>query len=45
VTFAAFLFHADRLPAASKTVAVISGGNVEPALLARVLSEASAAGK
>ena len=38
VTFAAFLFRADQLPPARKTVAVISGGNIDPALLARVLS-------
>ncbi|MGI9102814.1 MAG: threonine ammonia-lyase [Terriglobales bacterium] len=38
VTSAAFLFHASQLPA-RKTVAVISGGNIEPALLATVLSE------
>jgi threonine dehydratase len=37
VTFAAFLFHAEQLPAARETVAVLSGGNVDPALLARVL--------
>ncbi|MBZ5567635.1 MAG: threonine/serine dehydratase [Acidobacteriia bacterium] len=37
VTFAAFLFR--NLPAAQKTVAVISGGNIDPAMLARVLSE------
>lgn len=43
VTFAAFLFRAGKLPPARKTVAVISGGNIEPALLARVLSEASSA--
>jgi len=41
VTFAAFLFRADKLPPARKTVAVISGGNIDPALLARVLSEPS----
>ncbi len=38
VTFAAYLFHADQLPAAPETVAVISGGNVDPALLAQVLA-------
>ena len=37
VTFAAFVFHGDKLPPARKTVAVISGGNIEPALLSRVL--------
>jgi threonine dehydratase len=39
VTFAAFLFHGDKLPKAEQTVAVISGGNVAPELLAEVLSE------
>jgi threonine dehydratase len=33
---AAWLFHRDSLPNSSKTVAVISGGNVDPALLQRV---------
>ena len=45
VTFAAFLFRADQLPPARKTVAVISGGNIDPALLARVLSETALAPK
>jgi threonine dehydratase len=40
VTSAAFIFHAHELPRASHTVAVISGGSVEPELLARVLVEA-----
>jgi threonine dehydratase len=39
VTFAAWLFHAAQLPEARKTVAVVSGGNVDPQLLATVLSE------
>jgi threonine dehydratase len=38
VTFAAYLFHRDELPTSRLTVAVISGGNVEPGLLAEVLS-------
>jgi threonine dehydratase len=38
VTFAAHLFHREELPASRLTVAVISGGNVEPDLLADVLS-------
>jgi threonine dehydratase len=38
VTFAAWLFHAKELPVAKKTVAVVSGGNLEPQLLAQVLS-------
>jgi threonine dehydratase len=37
VTTAAFLHHRDRLPA-GRTVAVVSGGNIDPALLARVLT-------
>ena len=37
VTFAAYLFHANELPAAHNTVAIISGGNVEPQVLAQVL--------
>jgi threonine dehydratase len=37
VTFAAFLFHADALPPSRKTVAIISGGNIEPQLLAEIL--------
>jgi len=39
VTFAAWLFHAKELPEGKKTVAVVSGGNVDPHLLAQVLSE------
>jgi threonine dehydratase len=35
---AAWLFHRDQLPASNKTVAVISGGNIDPALLARIRS-------
>jgi threonine dehydratase len=38
VTFAAYLFHREELPTSRLTVAVISGGNVEPDLLADVLS-------
>ncbi len=38
VTFAAFLFHRDELPVARTHVAVISGGNIEPALLAKILN-------
>jgi threonine dehydratase len=38
VTFAAFVFHGDQLPSARKTAAVISGGNIEPMLLSRILS-------
>jgi threonine dehydratase len=39
VSVAALLFHADQLPAYSKAVAVVSGGNVDPLLLAEVLAE------
>lgn len=41
VTFAAWLFHAGELPESSRAVAVVSGGNVEPQLLAQILSEQS----
>ncbi|MFB3814374.1 MAG: threonine/serine dehydratase [Terriglobales bacterium] len=37
VTFAAFLFHAAELTPAKRTVAVISGGNLEAQLLAEIL--------
>ncbi|HWR34691.1 MAG TPA: threonine/serine dehydratase [Clostridia bacterium] len=39
VTFAAWLFHSDQLPAHGKVVAIVSGGNLEPKLLAHVLSD------
>lgn len=39
VTTAALLFHADQLPAYRKAAAIVSGGNVDPALLAEVLTE------
>jgi threonine dehydratase len=39
VTFAAWLFHAKELPESKRTVAVVSGGNVDPQVLAQVLSE------
>ena len=35
---AAWLFHAGELPAASTPVAVLSGGNIDPDLLARILA-------
>ena len=38
VAFAAHLFHRDELPATRLNVAVVSGGNVEPDLLASVLA-------
>jgi threonine dehydratase len=40
VTAAAFMFHADELPRGERAVAVISGGSVEPELLAKVIAEA-----
>ena len=41
VPFAAWLFHGNELPDSKKTVAVVSGGNVDPQLLAEVLNEAA----
>jgi threonine dehydratase len=42
VSTAALLFHAHELPVYRKAVAVVSGGNVDPALLAQVLTEGAA---
>src|SRR5918992_2159137 len=39
VPFAAHLFHRHELPATRLNVAVVSGGNVEPGLLAKVLAD------
>jgi len=39
VSTAALLFHANQLPPWRKAVAVVSGGNVDPAMLADVLTE------
>jgi threonine dehydratase len=39
VAAAALLFHARQLPAYQKAVAVVSGGNVAPEMLAEVLTE------
>ena len=39
VATAALLFHAHQLPVYRKAVAVVSGGNVDPAMLAQVLTE------
>ncbi len=36
VATAAFLFHRELLPASNQTVAVISGGNIDPDLLRRI---------
>ena len=41
VATAAALFHREQLPPARETVAIISGGNVEPAVLRSVLNEAT----
>jgi threonine dehydratase len=41
VTTAALLFHAAQLPPYRKAVAVLSGGNVDPKILAEVLTEGS----
>jgi threonine dehydratase len=38
VAVAAFLFHAAELPQTKMNVAVISGGNIEPHLLAELRS-------
>lgn len=39
VAAAALLFHAHELPAYAKAAAIVSGGNVDPQLLASVLTE------
>ncbi|HEY1647464.1 MAG TPA: threonine/serine dehydratase [Terracidiphilus sp.] len=39
VTTAALLFHSAELPAYQRAVAIVSGGNVDPVLLAEVLTE------
>jgi threonine dehydratase len=39
VSFAAYLFHRDELPPTRTNVAVVSGGNVDPHLLASVLAD------
>jgi threonine dehydratase len=44
VATAALLFHASELPSYTTAVAVVSGGNVDPALLAQILTEACALG-
>ena len=40
VATAALLFHGDELPPYRRAVAVVSGGNVDPGLLAQILAEA-----
>ncbi len=42
VAAAALLFHADLLPTHSKAIAIVSGGNVAPEMLAQVLTETGA---
>jgi threonine dehydratase len=42
VTLAAALFHTRELPAASKVVVIVSGGNLDPALRAELESESAA---
>jgi threonine dehydratase len=39
VPVAALLFHAAELPDYRRAVAIVSGGNVDPAMLAAVLTE------
>jgi len=41
VAVAAFLFHAEHLPRASTSAAIISGGNIDPQMLREIRSEAS----
>jgi threonine dehydratase len=43
VTLAGWLFHRKELPPSKKTVAVVSGGNIEPQLLSQILVEDDAA--
>jgi threonine dehydratase len=45
VAAAAYLFARDQLPKAARTVAVLSGGNVSPALLAEILLNAGVHGQ
>ena len=42
VASAAFLYHRDKLPRARKTVAIVSGGNVAPDMLLRILNSRAA---
>ncbi|HEY3928942.1 MAG TPA: threonine/serine dehydratase [Candidatus Koribacter sp.] len=42
VTFAAYLFHEAKLPKGKNVVAVMSGGNVEPELMAQIVTESDA---
>jgi threonine dehydratase len=38
VPYAAFLFRGESLPKAKKTVAVLSGGNIEPSMLSEIVA-------
>ena len=42
VTTAALLFHAHQLPPYKRAAAIVSGGNVDPGLLAEILTESPA---
>jgi threonine dehydratase len=42
VTLAAALYHRDELPAAKKIVVILSGGNIDPALQAKLEAEVAA---
>jgi len=42
VTFAAYLFHQKEFHAGRNVVAVMSGGNIEPSLLAQIMTESDA---
>jgi threonine dehydratase len=44
VAVAAFLFHRDRLPDSKTNVAILSGGNIDPAMLRQLQSETVSAG-
>lgn len=44
VALAAALYHRDELPAAKKIVAVVSGGNIDPNMLAQIINEDSPVG-
>jgi threonine dehydratase len=39
VSFAGWLFHRDELPPSKKTIAIVSGGNIDPQLLSQILVE------
>jgi threonine dehydratase len=43
-TLAAWLFHQDELPAVGRVVAILSGGNVDPARYEELLARGVAAG-